>query len=72
MPSTRTAFWRKKLEGNKTRDAANRRELKRLGWVVLTIWECQTRNPDKLKERLIHFLSDQLGTRNAEEEGLSG
>ena len=58
MPSTRTAFWIKKLEGNKTRDAANRRKLRRLGWDVLTIWECQTRDTHKLKERLVRFLSD--------------
>lgn len=58
MPSTRTAFWRKKLEGNKTRDAANRRKLRRLGWDVLTIWECQIRDPDKLKQRLVRFLGN--------------
>lgn len=58
MPSTRTAFWRKKLEGNKTRDAANRRKLRRLGWDVLTIWECQIRDTEQLKERLVRFLGN--------------
>lgn len=43
MPATRRAYWKKKLEGNRRRDAANRRRLRRLGWRVLTIWECQLR-----------------------------
>ena len=57
-PKTRPAFWIKKLEGNKTRDAANHRKLRRLGWDVLTVWECQIRDADKLKERLVRFLRD--------------
>ena len=55
-PKTRPAFWSNKLDGNKARDAKNRRKLRRLGWDVLTIWECQTRDVDKLKERLVRFL----------------
>ncbi|HUU09426.1 MAG TPA: very short patch repair endonuclease [Phycisphaerae bacterium] len=56
MPATRRQFWKKKFEGNKQRDARNRRALRRLGWDVLVVWECQTRKPDKLIDRLVAFL----------------
>lgn len=56
MPKSRVSFWRGKLEGNKQRDAAQRRALRRLGWRVLVVWECQTRNADPLGSRLLKFL----------------
>ncbi len=58
MPSTRRAFWRKKLEGNRTRDQLNRRVLRRKGWDVLVIWECQTKDIKRLAEKLIGFLEN--------------
>jgi DNA mismatch endonuclease (patch repair protein) len=42
-PATRRKFWREKFERNVARDARNARALRRLGWRVLTIWECALR-----------------------------
>ena len=56
-PKTNRKFWQTKREGNVTRDKANIRKLRRLGWKVLTVWECQTRNEDKLTKKLEKFLS---------------
>ena len=58
IPSTRREFWKAKLEGNKVRDARNRRVLRRLGWKVLVAWECQTKPAklDKLADRIVKFL----------------
>src|SRR5262245_43917835 len=42
-PKTRHSFWTNKFERNKERDRANVRSLRRAGWQVLTIWECETR-----------------------------
>lgn len=39
-PKTRAEFWRKKIEGNVTRDRIAVSELERRGWRVITIWEC--------------------------------
>lgn len=41
IPRTNTDFWRRKIERNKQRDERAREELRRMGWGVLTIWECQ-------------------------------
>jgi len=57
MPSTRRAFWAAKLERNKTRDRRNRRALRRLGWDVLVVWECQTGRLEWLTDRLSNYLA---------------
>jgi DNA mismatch endonuclease, patch repair protein len=43
IPSTRSDWWRKKLEGNRRRDARNIAALLSDKWRVLVIWECAFR-----------------------------
>ena len=57
-PKTREEFWRAKFTSNVARDRSARRELKRMDWAVLTVWQCELKKPDKLTERLNDFLSD--------------
>jgi DNA mismatch endonuclease (patch repair protein) len=56
MPKTRVEFWRAKLEGNVARDRRAVRRLRRAGWRVLTIWECQANDRHKVLNRLRTFL----------------
>jgi DNA mismatch endonuclease, patch repair protein len=41
LPQTRRQFWEAKLSANRRRDAAARRALRRDGWQVLTVWQCE-------------------------------
>ena len=52
VPKTNTEFWQTKRSGNTERDSRNARQLRKVGWTVLTVWECETRNQEKLKSRL--------------------
>jgi DNA mismatch endonuclease (patch repair protein) len=56
LPTTNKSFWSKKIDGNKTRDARINRELKALGWNVLTVWQCQTKDLIKLRRRIAKFI----------------
>ena len=56
VPATNAKFWRTKRLSNVERDWRNLRALKRLGWRVLIVWECETRKPEKLMKRLEKFL----------------
>jgi DNA mismatch endonuclease, patch repair protein len=56
-PKTRPAFWRKKLARNVERDREARQRLRRLRWTSLVVWQCQTKTPDRLQQRLRDFLS---------------
>jgi DNA mismatch endonuclease (patch repair protein) len=55
-PKTRRAFWNEKFEANIKRDRRNIRALKKLGWDVLVVWECESRRPESLADRVIAFL----------------
>ena len=55
-PKSRLEFWRPKLDRNCARDIQNRKDLRSAGWGVLTVWQCQTRKPDRLCTRLLSFL----------------
>lgn len=46
MPTTRSEFWWAKLEANVERDHRSVDRLRALGWRVLCIWECSTRNAE--------------------------
>lgn len=42
MPKTNAEFWKKKLSENVERDSKKQADLERLGWNVVTVWECET------------------------------
>ena len=56
MPKSNKSYWSPKLAGNKARDARHLSELSAVGWKVLTIWECETKDHGDLKKRLASFL----------------
>jgi DNA mismatch endonuclease, patch repair protein len=47
-PKTRAAFWRAKIMSNVRRDRANDLAVARLGWRVVTVWECETKDLKRL------------------------
>lgn len=49
IPSTRTEFWAAKLQGNVDRDRRVADKLAEMGWRVLHVWECSTRDPEAAK-----------------------
>lgn len=55
-PATNVAFWRVKRSKNRERDRKTLAKLRRAGWRVLVVWECQTSNRSALSQRLSHFL----------------
>jgi DNA mismatch endonuclease (patch repair protein) len=44
-PASRAAWWRRKIEGNKTRDRVVNRALRRAGWKVVRVWEHELQRP---------------------------
>jgi len=56
IPKTNKKFWENKRNGNVQRSHKNNRALRRLGWKVLVVWECWTRDIKKLESRVRNFL----------------
>lgn len=44
LPKTRTEWWKAKLEGNVARDGRNQKALRKLGWKVVVVWECEIKS----------------------------
>ena len=57
LPETNAEFWATKILNNKQRDVRVIRMLRRRGWQVLTIWQCQTNDHAELADRLTPFLN---------------
>jgi DNA mismatch endonuclease (patch repair protein) len=65
MPKSRLDYWAAKLARNEQRDAEAMSALGESGWEVLTLWECELRNPSLLllEERIRHFLGPSLNLK---------
>lgn len=52
FPQSNATFWRHKLKKNIERDKVNQKTLRRLGWKVIVIWECETKDNSYLKKSI--------------------
>jgi DNA mismatch endonuclease (patch repair protein) len=55
VPATNAEFWHAKRTGNVARDLRNKRQLRKLGWRVCTVWECETRSVAKMARKIQKF-----------------
>jgi len=55
LPKSNQAYWKKKLQRNKERDKTNLSKLRKMGWKILTIWECQVKKAT-LEGKITKFL----------------
>lgn len=55
-PTTNVEFWNRKLDRNVERDVEDVVRLTDLGWRVLVVWECQTRDEFALAATLESFI----------------
>jgi DNA mismatch endonuclease, patch repair protein len=60
-PRSNEDYWLPKLARNKVRDGASLAALEAAGWRVLVIWECEVRNVEALKARLVAFIGPIAG-----------
>ncbi|MGN6279019.1 MAG: very short patch repair endonuclease [Sphingomonas sp.] len=58
VPKTRTEWWLAKLAKNQERDAHAIARLRELQWEPMVVWECETRKPAGLPERIANFLKN--------------
>jgi DNA mismatch endonuclease (patch repair protein) len=56
LPKSRLSFWLPKLTNNRQRDVRNIARLRRAGWKVKVIWECETKSADRIEKKLRTFL----------------
>ncbi len=59
LPKTRTGFWETKINRNRERDVDEQRQLAKMGWHCITVWECQLRGVE-LREKTLASLAFTL------------
>ncbi|RWP70764.1 DNA mismatch endonuclease Vsr [Mesorhizobium sp.] len=64
LPTTRPEYWIPKLERNVERDRLAEVELRRLGWDILVVWECETRDGVLLADKIATFLNSKTELDN--------
>lgn len=59
VPKTRTEFWLNKINRNQERDKEVKKQLAKMGWHSITIWECELKpsKKDKTLESLLYTLN---------------
>lgn len=58
IPKSRRKWWVEKINRNKQVDAENIRKLRKLGWKIITIFECKLR--PKNRERTLNQITTRL------------
>ena len=59
LPTSNIEFWESKIQANIDRDKRVEKELKKSGWMIITIWECKIKSKksfDKTVNNLIKKL----------------
>lgn len=62
-PKSNSAFWQQKFARTVTRDRENRRDLKKAGWTVMLVWECQAKLGSKLLIKKLRALAPASGIK---------
>lgn len=57
LPKRNAGFWREKFALNRDRDARKVKLLRRDGYKVLIVWECEIKQIDQLYERLREYFA---------------
>lgn len=52
MPKSRVSYWVQKIDANRNRDRRQQRLLRKLGWKVILVWECELKDSVKLENKL--------------------
>jgi DNA mismatch endonuclease (patch repair protein) len=58
-PKRNAAFWENKIAYNTAKDQRVQKELHRLGWNVVVVWECETKDELQLRRHLMEELGRQ-------------
>jgi DNA mismatch endonuclease (patch repair protein) len=52
LPQTNHEFWENKIQKNIERDKSKQKELKKLGWKIITVWQCQIKSRELFEKTM--------------------
>ena len=60
-PKTREEFWNNKFRSNVERDLEIQEKIKNLNWRSVVIWECETKDIENLRGKIIDIFNESIG-----------
>lgn len=57
LPKSRIGYWKPKIALNRIRDCRQAKRLRKMGWSVMIVWQCQLRRRQSLERRIERFLN---------------
>ena len=57
LPKSRLDYWKPKIAVNKARDRRQANGLRKAGWSVMIVWQCQLKKKDALEARIEDFVN---------------
>jgi DNA mismatch endonuclease (patch repair protein) len=57
LPKSRLDYWKPKIAVNKARDRKQANGLRKTGWSVMIVWQCQLKKKDALEARIEDFVN---------------
>ncbi len=60
IPKSNVEFWTEKLGKNVIRDKKHKKNLKKLGWNVIYVWECKLKNMEALERKLTNKIKSAI------------
>lgn len=68
LPQSKLEYWAPKIAANRARDERNLADLKRAGWQVLTVWQCELRDPSTALAKLCEFLESAVDSGDSDRQ----
>jgi len=65
MPKTNETFWLRKFEANVSRDLFTSDQLRRMGWQIVVVWQCELGSIEKATEVLRRSLPARGSARDS-------
>lgn len=65
LPETNYEFWKNKIENNIKRDNGNYKQLRKQGWRVIVVWQCQLNNQNNLNRTINELIKNLQNQRPA-------
>jgi len=59
LPKSRLGYWEQKIEANRQRDRRSLRLLRKSGWSVLVVWQCELKDLGKTIPGILRFLQNR-------------
>ncbi len=56
LPKSNIEYWKNKLKTNEERDAKNQEILKKSGWNIIVVWECEIKTQEKIEQVITNLI----------------